>query len=353
MNFRQWLISLHRNRRGTSMTEFIISLPVFLIVFAGLLKLGEFSHETVRAGEEAKLETFRKFLRVQQGTSSDFGDMIDNVTQEGEGSHLNPVPAGASAGDQIRNHEPRLPTDAGRAVLTSYEATSYGRLSQRGSFGESTARLRPTEFTSEMGPMGVQDLLNTPERSLFGDNANGQVLAFDLVSDRMTTPPQGGDCSSLLDILSDEVNSLLNSSGARPMLAAGIRYGTVTGEIDKTVTIAGEDNVEIETYYNTLVAPHIFDDDPHRQASLATYISRLALKTCSRAPYNQMLGISRGRSRDTLGFSVGQSNRRLPSVSDGFELHVPDPHPAGDYESADFQPPFVYYGGGMDVDYGN
>lgn len=354
MTLRDHLRQLHRDRRGTSMTEFVLTLPIFVFIFVGLVELGQLSRAAVDASERAKLKTFRKFLDVQSGGADDFQDLVGQASYgPGGAAHMHPTTGGGDAASQLEANRPRRPTKSQESVLAAYEANTYGRLATRGHLGEVSARLQPTVYSGKYGPSSVVDVLQTPEKSMFGSDPSGQVAAFDLVSDRLTTPPAGGQCQGLLELLTDRVNQALSSSGSRPMLAAGIRYGTVTGEIDTTSRIAGR-NVDISTHWNTLVAPHVFAGDKNHQTAMATYIARLVMKTCSRAPYSRLLGISRGGDEDTqiLGIQTPSSaDRRLPEAGQGFHLPVPDPYPGGDYDQVGFNPPLMYRGQGLQVNY--
>jgi len=345
------LRDLHDDRRGTSMTEFVITLPIFLTIFVGLVELGQLARASVNASEASKLETFDKFIAVQSA-DQDFGDLVGSAAVgSGDKVHLHPTTGGGDAAAQLQDHRPRQPTPALQGVVAAYEANTYARLSIHGHLGEVAARLQPVSFSGDYGPSEVTELLKSPEPSMFGDDPNGQVAGFDLVSDRLTTAPADGNCQGLLELVGNHFNQLLSSTGSRPMLAAGIRYGTVTGELETTRKIAGR-NVAVSTHWNTLVSPHVFEEG-NMQTAMATYIARLVLKTCGRVPYSRLLGISRGgQAIEVFGLSGSDTtDRRLPSVSDGFHLKVPDPYPGGQYEEAGFKPPLMYRGRGLQVDY--
>lgn len=351
---------LRRDVRGTAMTEFVIVLPVFLVIFVGIVELGKYGVVTVQSRGSAKVETLDAYFDNQTAESGLLRE-VSNSDGFDRAAHFNPKTASGSALDQLETHPPHGEgRRAGNHLVRSYERKAYLGLLD-GHFGEATARVDFLARTDQFNAVGVSEIVPEPRKHLFGENTSHLVLAGDLMEDGASTTPSRGECKSLVDQFGGRLNDALSATGARPMIAAGIRYGTVTGrstpESGRSVTFAGK-SFRPDIYWNTLVGPQFFTDHPNRQTALATLVSRLALQACHRAPYVELPGIGRGGTGGTSGQMAGldrggEVNRRLPTMTEEWSLSVPDPYESGPYEAAGFRAPFRYRGSFLSIDYGD
>src|SRR5690554_3761165 len=63
--------TLHLNQRGTSMTEFVMFLPVFVLIFVGIFELGRLYDFSLRARGIAFTDTISRFRQVQDTSFRD------------------------------------------------------------------------------------------------------------------------------------------------------------------------------------------------------------------------------------------------------------------------------------------
>lgn len=347
---------LRRDVRGTAMTEFVIVLPIFVVIFAGIVELGKYAVVTIESRGEAKVETLDKYLEAQTGGSSRPRG-VGRADRGGDRSHLHPKTASKTALEQLDRHPPH--GERGRVaneLIEAYERQTYLGLLD-GHLGEARARVGFLGRVDHFNAVGVSEVVPAPRQRLFGRNSSRLVLAGDLVEDGFAAMPGGGECKSLVNRFTGRLNDALTTSGVRPMLAAGIRYGTVTGryppESGESVNFAGK-SFRPDVYWNTSVGPRLDTDLPNRQTALAVLVSRLTLQSCHREPYVELPGIGRGGTSGGVGgFGRGEEvNRQLPEVTSEWKLEVPDPYDSGPYEPAGFRAPFRYRGAFMSTDYG-
>lgn len=239
---------LHRDQKGTSLTEFVICLPVFLIIFTGVVNLNKLQDKSVLIKVQATHELWSNAIPVQKSNISD---------------RMLPSVQGAKAAGHIGSRF-RYP------ISDTVGIAGGAGLGLTGHFGESYAMTIPVNaaaniFTSDMElePTG-------------GPVYNDRELTRDLVDDgTIKSLPSGSGPLSYL-------NMLITISGARPAIAAGIRYGLASGEAQHTVSIVGTSH-QLSTGYDVLVAPR-----PTAEA-LTVAVTRLAVE--SYKPYNGILGI--------------------------------------------------------------
>ncbi|MGM0556680.1 MAG: TadE/TadG family type IV pilus assembly protein [Myxococcota bacterium] len=188
---------------GATMTEFIITLPVVVIIFAGLVGLGRLGHETGRVKIEAQKQ------------------MWENATAAGAGE----MTPRASLGDMSEF-----------SGIISGVATGGG-----GHWGESYSRVKVADMA---GLADKQEPTFNPD-DIVGDT----VYANSLVNDTMDPTPPSNAMAGIISMA-------VSMSGVIPNAGAGIRYGTVEGRVENE-EVAGfmGQTVELSARYKTVVKP--------------------------------------------------------------------------------------------------
>jgi hypothetical protein len=212
------------DERGTSMTEFIITLPVVVIIFAGLVGLGRLGHHAGRVKIEATKQMWEKAYDDSSGSitprqefsnGGEFGDVFDSIATAGAGH-----------------------------------------------WGESYTRVKLAS-TVPMLADGVDPVMTSD--SIVGESMYARTLVDDSL-----VPPSGNTSMSNnaswsigLDPIFSAGGSVggalsyaISASGVLPNQAAGIKYGWVEGEVENE-EVAGflGQTVNMSTRYRTLVPP--------------------------------------------------------------------------------------------------
>lgn len=318
----------HRDRRGTSMTEFVITLPIVLLIFVGIIELTQYGRAATRARIEAHHETFDAIYEVQRTPTNGVGvfDVVDQAYFDpGTLPHRHPTSAAIKSEADLmpQAYPPYQPTQFARGLVTAAETTTYGEMAATGHFGESHGRLMPALLVPNSGLPGVEQAMAPHPQKLFGSGNTRSWFARDLMYDGIDVAFDFDDCQSALGVVVSGINQGIGATGIRPMLSGGIRYGTVVGEVDTTIDMGSIGPIQARAYYTSLAPPHVFEGDPGLQPAITTIFTRLAMMNCAIQPYNGLLGIG--------------DDPKLPVWSDAV-LDVPTPD--GDTE---FSYPLDYH----------
>ena len=221
-----------RNEGGATLTEFVITLPVFVLTFVGILNLYAIEDMAVRGKATAFADALTHFRTIQ----SDYIPFDWTV---------NPVLAGARAGvwhngvSQSRQRDraadlvlDTVPIGAGHMM------ESYSRLLVSGppSWAAETVQLDPA-----VAPMTVDALMteNPTKSPVTGNTRYGIEMSG--TADSIFAKPLMSDLVSINGLSNSKswmgfVNNALTVAGARPAFAAGLRYGVAEGKHDESHT---------------------------------------------------------------------------------------------------------------------
>lgn len=269
----RWMRRLHRDQKGTTMTEFVITLPIFITIFIGILKIGLVNAHSVNVDAKAYRRMFNKAIGVQK---SRFSLM-----------HIQPTLAAAGAGAQLAMHPPHTQTGIQKIAVTADEALTYGMMGFKGTYGESWARVRPVDPIFNM--VGIEGrVVKKPDTTVIG----GSKYTKDLFNESINFSMSGSGALAVL-------NAVLSGTGTRPALAAGIRYGTVTGAASDSTNYL-KWSVSYGANFDTLVAPYPMGTNTDEL--ITTAIARLTMESYN--PYSQILGIKFSQPLSSKSISV-------------------------------------------------
>lgn len=214
-----------RGESGSAMSEFVMFLPVFVMCFAGVVNLGKFGYETTRTKVLAQKQLWSKVIPITYSLADGTAHMSSVAAGGIAAAHLGGL---AADGDN--------PQQAGDL----YEAgvMTLG-LAADGHWGESYTRVVPFSATS---------LANDVEPKYDPSDVIGdQPYPNSLLNDGPNRPKPDG----VVGI----ITAVLSGSGAVPAMAAGIRYGEVFGEQNRSFRVGRLGNFGSEAHYDVLVAP--------------------------------------------------------------------------------------------------
>lgn len=306
-----FLRKLHRNESGTTLTEFVIMLPVFLLVFNGVMILGQFTRKGTEAPILAYKDTFQKVIPFQKQTWF-------------SGMHMHPVSGAIDAGitQLAGNSKVHNVSNSVKYTANAVEASAYTRMGAQGTMGESYARaIIPTAMPGAkiqgcdgIGPAwptkceklnnssGFSAILNTFSSSngkltsKTKDVTGGSKYAYALFDDSLSVPNISGG-SGVLGM----INEFLTATGIRPAVAANIRYGTVSGTAGDPYTFAGI-TMDMRAHYSVLVPP----TPKGKVADGATANAVTRLTMAGNKQYDKLLGIAWSQPLNVSSFNVNK-----------------------------------------------
>ncbi len=247
-----------RDERGSAMTEFIIILPVFVTVFAGVVHLRTLNATATQVGATAYADMWDQAIAVQ----------VDDP-----GIHSSPGPSGNAISMNLQTYAARQQERGPRSIVKYETGRMANELGDNGHMGESYARVSRVRQDVEL--RYIDGDLTNDVRGVTGESRYGELLFNDGNGAGVYSAHHGGPLGSL--------DRLIDGPGLRPVLAAGNRYGSVIGQKKEKVTVAGRD-FEMARYYTTLVAPH------WRSEAQATAVTRTAMDGID--AYDNLLGIA-------------------------------------------------------------
>jgi|GEM_PF-6908642 hypothetical protein len=287
-HFVKCLGGLHHDEEGTTITEFVLLLPVFITIFAGMLNLSRLQHNSVEAHVSASKRLWDQAIPVQKDEetngftnySAAQNRSAQNIAQRTDQPHnnirsflQNRWNESGTLGDSMymisQVHDSYLLTGNGN---TEFDLNEYHQFSKSSSAMERLLKLE-SEGNSDLQlelTENINTLVSTPMARLVLDDANNTPVS--------TTP---------------RVNRLLNASsqiagqsGSRLSIGAGLRYGNVGVTIERDANVAGMD-FELDANYDMLVAPVAYENDGQQLRTIG--ISRLGME--AHTLYSTVLGI--------------------------------------------------------------
>lgn len=277
------------------MTEFVIMLPIFVLIFQGIVKYGQFTRKGSEPPIQAYIKTFDQTTELQK------------TNPFSPNRHMQPVSGAVDAEKQLKDDSPHNKSGTVEKAALGWEGLTYGAQGLRGTMGESATRVKTTATAADIegcegpytpesdncvelgGMMGSNSYASSDIEDVTGDAA----FAGDMMNDGFSAPKDQPSASGPLGAL----NSLVDMAGVRPALGAGIRYGTVTGSESETYSFMGRD-MEMNAYYNTAVPPATTGGDlgPSADHWRATGVSFLTMH--GHDYYNNLPGIAMDQPLD-------------------------------------------------------
>ncbi|RVU47937.1 hypothetical protein EA187_00435 [Lujinxingia sediminis] len=197
MNISETLQSVARQlreeERATALTEFVVVLPIFLVAFGAILSLYN-AHETA--------------LRTHALASAELWKDVRPIQTSYQMQHMHPVAGAIDAGLHYNN------TGQWGVMAAKDIGEALG-----GMYADSGAKVTLANIVENVGV--------EPKLTLNGILGNNNSHTFNLMNDQILAGQMN------MKGFSGIASTLLTQSGARPALAAGIRYGIASSVVRK------------------------------------------------------------------------------------------------------------------------
>lgn len=220
-SMRRSFFALHRDRRATALTEFVITLPVYMVMLMGIMTLYELHQGVMTSERAASGNAWEDTVNLQTNGMFNW-DSAQRVTP----------PTGLGSVYSFYN-DYEWSAYAGADALT----TGGGLYLDSGLKGDVIGNVADFNVSGVTSPVtGATDVMCNPShtRNLMDDVGN-------------FSSGTGGS-------LAGTINSALNYSGVRPGVAAGIRYGITGGSDDLTFGTGGFRGYEAEANTGYMVS---------------------------------------------------------------------------------------------------
>ena len=249
----------HRNEEGVSLTEFIITVPIFLSLMVGILNMGQLLREVPQAGRYAATEMWEATYAAESDTlrMSARYEWTELGSHQGWIGNMYSAYAGATGhwGESFLYSGPLMTGLTGRTIPTHGE---YGRMRQN-------RTLSPSNIVgnAHVATMMVND-----------------GLTFDSLTTSM-----GGNPTSLTGIIGAVAGSAVAISGASAGFGAGIRYGQVRTTYEHSFEMSFGGSRDWTYGYTSLVSPTT--EGPLNPEQRSFLVARASAEI--RNPYNSLM----------------------------------------------------------------
>lgn len=210
----------HQDQEGTSMTEFVMCLPVFIIIFIGIQDLAVMNVAGVRVKVQAAKSMWEQ--TVPPHKKEGFSQLIPNVTKS------MPMLAGITSVGKVNKNK--------HSTLRNIQAMMKNiNLASKGSKGESKSMYRMAD-----GPGGVDPWKHA--KLTFAKRMTED--------DRVRSLPNGSKGLGIFNIARP-----FSMLGSRHAIAAGTRYGLVQGQANISGNVSSGYSYNAQTTYDVLLSP--------------------------------------------------------------------------------------------------
>jgi hypothetical protein len=250
---------VHREERGTSLTEFAIMLPIFVMTLTFITYVGVFGHYMTEEWNQTQRDLWFE-VRAEQELGHVPIDPSDPLQWE-----TSPQTAGSRGLADLAAHPARPWPEELVEPLGMHEGDTLRGLRDGGHWGESYHRTRP---------------------------ADGRMNFFVNHNDRsMTASPNAviggsGYAAALVDDANGSPMEYVVNRGLPMVVGASVRYGVAQSVRESQVVFAGGWSMDIKSEYNVLVPPR----PPHNAGLWAREVARGQLDNYQ--PYAHLLGIA-------------------------------------------------------------
>lgn len=249
------LRGLNGAQSGAALTEFAITLPIFVLLLTALMQLGNMGHATVKVKTAAYGEMWEKSYEMTNYTIDE-----NQAVYTPRAELFDAVPDGFSA-NEILDSVDSIATGAGghwgESMLKANLAPllSGGQISHHS--GETSAAERLSELGISSAPHTVMTEIIGESRGTRTSFAVNDNLADDSIMNH-TEDMQGGS-----GIASSIVGGLTTGLGVIPSLFAGVRHGEAQGTATADVEYTNRFLPHSTTFsagYTTGLSPHAGDE---------------------------------------------------------------------------------------------
>lgn len=264
------------DQRGTSLTEFAICTPIFVMVLSFVYYVGAAGWVMTDQSAQARKGLLEEVVIPAQQPQQ-------VPTAYNDPSQRNAHPPRAAEIDEQHLAEHGIPQKREELAgeLRQHEEATYQGLASNGHWGESYQRSDSVDGHWEF--TGRADHLTDEPQDVIGESAYAESVVDD--TDSAPTVQMNANDPAILQGSSVFAGSSVNGNGRVPTLGAGLRYG-VDHYVERGEVTLGQWELEVMFTREVLVPPRAYRTNAEERAT------RVARHQLDQQPaYSELLGI--------------------------------------------------------------
>lgn len=266
------------DERGTSLTEFTITMPIFIMVMAFVYYMGAAGHVITHESAEAQRLLWNDVMEYTYPVEDTEG------ISDPDNPHTHPTTAEVVDREFLNEVDLQQRRGGLATQVRAQEENVYGGVERGGHWGESFQRTRPAHEAIQLGRNA--DQMTESPRDVVGDSRYAQRLVDD-TNDNSTGPRTvqmgaGGVLSAGIP-----------REGTVPVLAAGMRYGVAHSTREGEIEYGNGWTMPVRVHYDVLVPPTPME----HSARETSEVSRNLLE--EQSAYGGLLGIQSAQNYNT------------------------------------------------------
>ncbi len=251
----RFVAPLDEDQGGAALTEFAITLPIFVLLLTALMHLGHLGQTTVAVKTDAYGAMWAESYRLTQATIDDEPGVYSPRSQL-----MDAMPDGVSAPEIVGSLDAAAAAIGGHWGEAMFKANltpilSGGQISHTNQDTDAAKRLNENVNITTAPHQVMSDIIgeSRDHRPSYAVNDN---LGDDNIANHFD------DVDGLSGIISSALSSVLTASGVVPGLFAGVRTGDAEGSASSTVEYSNRFLSHSDTYsasYRTGLSPYAGD----------------------------------------------------------------------------------------------
>lgn len=272
----------HRSEDGTALTEFVITLPCFMILLSGLLMFHDILDELSRIEVVAYQHTANAAMEAQQRGVMDTISQSPDMTHHLRSDFAAPIAAAQFATDAYPARQ--------RSEQIGFRNLYQAKLNRSSHWGEAVfTNTRPPDVANVSRPASLLPLLDEPTDPLMAVQApllgHPRYLTYRLFVEDETLPSSGFSVDltgGVFDNVIGVTEQFVTNLASPHTIAAGARYGVAvreaTSELENTF-MRFDYQIPFRSHYATALPTNVPDNDASAAALRAVAIGRLRMET--------------------------------------------------------------------------
>lgn len=254
---RRQIEGLAADERGTSLTEFAICTPIFVMILGFVYHVGAAGWVLTDQSAKARQGLWEEVVIPAQDRQN-----IPSTYNDPSQRNAHPPRAAEADEEHLENHGIPQKRESFAGEIREHEEETYQALSSGGHWGESARRPEPFDAEWNLQGRAAQRTADP------GDVVGSSTYARGLVDDTVAAPPvdMGAGEPSVMNGSDVFFGSAVSGNARMPVLGAGMRYGVDHFVQEGEVELGDRWTFRVKFTREVSIPPRAFRHKPEQRA---------------------------------------------------------------------------------------